>query len=101
MATLIGRIDIWAPASNSVPARREYPWHIWGEVGKVWEIVSGVDYDVPSMSMRAVLSTRAKRTGVKVTATVDTTGKRMKFVFYDASMQRPSLPDFTQGGHTE
>jgi hypothetical protein len=62
----------------------KYPWEKW-ENGKIWEIVQGQDYEIPTENMQVNLHLRAARDNMKVqTRTMrDDGGEKLVFKFSD------------------
>ena len=53
---------------KSFPARQrrtKYPWDQWLD-GSVWELRKGSDYDIDTLSLRALAGKAAKRAGTRV-----------------------------------
>lgn len=52
-------------STNRGGAPRKYPWELWTD-GSAWRIVKGQDYDIPTVSMAAIVRGHARRNGLEV-----------------------------------
>jgi hypothetical protein len=59
------RIEALSPSARG--AAPKYPWSEWTD-GSAWRIVRGIDYDIPSASMAALIRQHAHRYGLSVSA---------------------------------